>query len=282
MMTCESSRPGRDFPRLRSYLLCVLERKQSACGVVYYSSGLLEAVGVPHAFSTRIGGTSKAPFDSLNLGNPSGVATQDDWGNIHENYRRLQSVIGCENRQRCWVHQVHGGDVVQCSSAFESGPKADAMWTDDPQRLLSVRIADCVPVLLASIDGRKVAAVHAGWRGVLAGVAVNTVAAMQCDPDGVVAAIGPCISVDAFEVGPEVLSAFSAAFGKDLIVHGGHEGKGRIDLRGAIRHQLAGLGIERIDETDRCSFRHGDEFFSHRRDHGVTGRMAAVIGPANP
>src|SRR5205823_8319158 len=139
--------------------------------VCYIAPGL-EKAGVPHAFSTRAGGVSKAPFDSLNLGITSGLDISDDVANIRENYRRLRAVIGCEDRDRCWVHQVHGADVcaIRPNQIFESGEKADAMVTDDPRRVLSVKYADCVPILLATADGRAVAAVHAGWRGVVAGV----------------------------------------------------------------------------------------------------------------
>src|SRR3954470_15798765 len=105
----------------------MLLRRTSRDGVVYYASPLLEAAGVPHAFSTRLGGISPAPFDTMNLGNPSGCATQDDDHRISENYSRLQRAIGCESRQRCWVHQVHGGDVltVRSGAPFENGRRAD-------------------------------------------------------------------------------------------------------------------------------------------------------------
>jgi copper oxidase (laccase) domain-containing protein len=90
-----------------------MERRIATNGVVYYASPLLETRGVPHAFSTRLGGTSPPPFDSLNLGNPSGCDVQDDYGRIYENYDLLQRAIGVGGRTRCWVHQVHGGDVVE-------------------------------------------------------------------------------------------------------------------------------------------------------------------------
>ena len=85
---------------------------------MYYVSPRMAALGVPHAFSTRIGGVSPPPFDSLNLGNPSGTDIKDEWTNIYENYGRLQSAIGCADLARSWVHQVHGGDVVRCDGSF--------------------------------------------------------------------------------------------------------------------------------------------------------------------
>src|SRR5687767_7608958 len=125
-----------------------MERRTATNGVVYYASPLLEQRRVPHAFSTRLGGISPPPFDSLNLGNPSGCAAQDDYGRIYANYELLQNAIGVAGRQRCWVHQVHGGTVVDVDDLFESGVKADAMVTSDARKILAVRVADCVPVLL--------------------------------------------------------------------------------------------------------------------------------------
>jgi YfiH family protein len=249
---------------------------------VYYASPLLARRGVPHAFATRVGGVSPPPFDSLNLGNPSDGHARDDWDRIHENYRRLHAAISWTGRERVWVHQVHGGEVAQvcCDGAFTSGAAADAIVGDDPQRLLAVRVADCVPVLVATDDGRRVAAIHAGWRGVVAGIVSRAIANLPA-PAALVAAIGPCIGKTAFEVGPEVLDAFNGEFEREAPLERDPSGKGRVDLREAVRLQLirAGLSPERIDTTDRCTHRDADEFYSHRRERGVTGRMAAVIAP---
>src|SRR3954454_13831815 len=100
----------------------MLQRRETCDGIVYYASPLLERAGVQHAFSTRVGGTSAAPFDSMNLGNPSGCAVQDPYERIYENYRLLQRAIGCEDRERLWVHQVHGGVVALANrgQTFES------------------------------------------------------------------------------------------------------------------------------------------------------------------
>jgi YfiH family protein len=268
-----------------------MERRAATNGVVYYASPLLERRGVPHAFSTRVGGQSPPPFDSLNLGNPSGCATQDDYGRIYANYDLLQAAIRVAARTRCWVHQVHGGTVVDVAEDFESGVKADAMVTSDLTKLLAVRVADCVPILLATDDGSRVAAVHAGWRGVIAGIVPAAVARLRLsccagskepEPARVVAAIGPSISFDAFEVGPEVIEQFRQRFGADAPLKARADGKGHVDLRAAIASQLEGAGVARadIDISDRCTLRDADEFFSHRRDAGVTGRMAALISPA--
>jgi YfiH family protein len=268
-----------------------MERRTATNGVVYYASPLLEQRGVPHAFSTRIGGKSPPPFDSLNLGNPSGCATQDDYGRIYANYDLLQSAIGVGGRTRCWVHQVHGGRVVEVGDDFESGAKADAMVTSDASKILAVRVADCVPVLLATDDGAHVAAVHAGWRGVIADIVSASVLRLRLscsagcnerESNTVIAAIGPSISCEAFEVGPEVVEQFRKQFGDNVPVTTRDDGKGHVDLRAAVALQLrrAGLSPENIDISDRCTVRDREEFFSHRRDAGVTGRMAALISPA--
>ena len=260
----------------------MLERRTASNGVTFYASPLLERLSVPHAFSTRLGGVSARPFDSLNLGNPNGCAVQDDYEHVWENYRRLQAAAGCAGGELCHVHQVHGAAVVRVERdrGFDTSAKADALVGSDPQRVLSVRVADCVPILLAAEGGRTVAAVHAGWRGVISGAVPAALAAMGEDVARTcVAAIGPCIGGDAFEVGHEVLAEFVRVFGDDAPITRRVGDKGHVDLREAVRLQLirAGVPQERIDTTDRCTYRDAGEFFSHRRENGVTGRMAAVI-----
>ena len=255
----------------------MLERIVCDNGAALYRSPLLAAAGVPHAFSTRIGGVSRPPFDALNLGRcPGGV--QDDPRNIEENYRRLMAAAGLTGRERLHVHQVHGTAVAVAGvgEPFDVDQQADALVTDDPSRALSVRVADCLPVLLASADGRRVAAVHAGWRGVLGGAVP---AAVRAGGPFDLAAVGPGIGFDAFEVGAEVVDLFREAFGEGPFLRA-QGAKGHIDLPAIVDRQLRDLGIARIDRTDRCTHRDAGEFFSHRRDGSPTGRGAAVIGPA--
>ena len=267
----------------------MLQRQICIGGVVTYASPLLREIGVPHAFSTRIGGVSAKPFDSLNLGNPNGCAIQDAREHIRENYRRLKRAAGCDGRELLWLHQVHGGRVMRVAQGIghDNDAKGDALVSDDAERVLSVRVADCVPVLLGSDDGRAVAAVHAGWRGVVAGVVSETLKELarifDVEPRRVVAAIGPSIGLDAFEVGPEVLEEFGRVFGAAAPVRHRDDRKGHVDLRESLRIQLLSAGVweNRIDTTDRCTYRHVDEFYSHRRDNGVSGRMAAIISPAS-
>ena len=264
-----------------------MRRETADNGVVYYASDLLRAAGVRHAFSTRIGGASDGVFASLNLGNPSGCELQDAGERIEENYQRLQATIGCAAMERCRANQVHGAGVLHLRTGepFENGRKADAIVSDDPARLAAVRVADCVPVLLATRDGRLVAAVHAGWRGVIAGVVAKAVAEMsdrsRARSRDILAAVGPCIGMDAFEVGGEVIAEFERVFESAAPIRRRDDGKGYVDLRRAVRQQLMNMGLpdESIDVSDRCTFRDADEFYSHRRDNGVTGRMAALIAP---
>jgi copper oxidase (laccase) domain-containing protein len=142
----------------------VIQRRTAFNGVVFYASSLLAGAGVPHGFSTRIGGVSPAPFDSLNLGNPNGCEIQDDYDRIWKNYDLLLEAVGCEGRPMVRVHQVHGPKAVLVLDGvdFDFATKADGLITTDRKRALTIRVADCVPVLLATGNGRMVAAVHAG------------------------------------------------------------------------------------------------------------------------
>lgn len=253
--------------------MSLLLRIEHDGGVVTYQSPRLRERGIVHAFSTRLGGISRGAYASLNLG-PLTKGAGDDNTAIAENYRRLRRALGVERLPRVECRQVHGGEVWRPRQALvrlADAPCADAIVCDVPGRLLVIRTADCVPVLLACDD--QVAAVHAGWRGVVADVVPHAVAAMR---GPVTAAIGPAIGVEHFEVGPEVAAAFEAHGLGEAVDHGRGD-KPHIDLVRAVTAQLQRAGVAEIDTTDRCTYRDAGEFFSHRRDAGVTGRMAAVI-----
>ena len=263
----------------------MLERHTSPNGVVTYVSPLMKNAGVRHAFSTRIGGVSDAPFNSLNLGNPNGCDIQDPTQRVRANYVLLQEAAGCAGIERAYLWQVHGAIsyTLMPGSSHSNESKGDVLVSNDASRVLSIRVADCVPVLLASRDGKAVAAIHAGWRGVVGGAAIVGLKALcklhRAKPEDVLVAIGPAIALDAFEVGPEVLDEFTKSFGTNAPIRRRDDGKGHVDLREALRRQLldAGVGGSNIDDTDRCTHLHADEFFSHRRENGITGRMAAII-----
>lgn len=261
----------------------MLERRTGPQNLIYYVSPLLEAINVPHAFSTRRGGVSPPPFDSLNLGIARDSTIKDAPANIEANYQRLASAIGCAERKRAWVSQVHGCDIckIHPGDLFGNGQSADGLITTDPSRIIAVKYADCVPILLASADGRFVAAIHAGWRGVLLGIIDSAVRylvhATGAPASNLIAAVGPCISKPAFEVGPEVVTSFDQLFnpGSKAI----HTEKGHVDLKQATLHQLRSEGMDesQIDTTDLCTYHTPEEFYSHRREGPATGRMAALI-----
>jgi YfiH family protein len=261
---------------------------------VLLTSPLLAAAGIRHAFSTRIGGVSAAPFESLNLGNPSDLPREkrDPPQNIRENFRRILTAIGCEGRTLTEVHQVHAAAVhiagpVTSDADRSSDPKADALVTRERSRILAIRVADCAPVLLATPDGSMVAAVHAGWRGVVAGVLPAAISAMQrMGARDLLAAIGPCIGPDHFEVGSEVAEQFDRLFGRTSVrtvrPPSSPGFKPHLDLKAALHAQLTAAGVERTDILPHCTWADSDLFFSHRRYRGVTGRTAAVIAVRGP
>lgn len=266
------------------------------------SSSLLRELGVAHAFSTRRGGVSAGIFNSLNFGNPSDLPRErrDPPANIERNLEILLASAGVANifeKEIVQVYQVHGAKTHVVRSGAPTHPdspdpitgetrdtKADALVTDDPARVLCVRTADCTPILLASGDGRIVGAVHAGWRGVIAGVAGGAVDAMRAlGASGIRAAIGPCISRKHFEVGPEVVREFARVFGGRspcrVAESANPESKGFVDLQAALAIQLEAAGVDQLETIALCTYERTDLFFSHRRDNGHTGRMAAVIAP---
>lgn len=251
---------------------------------------------MPHAFTTRRGGFSTGPFASLNFGNPSDLTPdrRDPPTNIHANLGLVLGAIEAPGREIVQMHQVHGGDVkaVRPRHPSHDGPtqtRADGIVTNDPARALAVRVADCAPVLLTSTDGYVVGAVHAGWRGVIAGVVPAAVAAMrEMGADEIVAAIGPCIGTSCFQVGPEVAAEFRSAFGpttRHVLPDPDTSDRSLVDLKGALREQLLKAGVAGVDVLPHCTVTSEDEesgaplFFSHRRDNGLTGRMIGIIGP---
>lgn len=241
--------------------------------------------GIPHAFSTRVGGVSEGIFRSLNLGNPSDLPAErrDPPSNIRENFRRILAAMGCEGRMLTEVHQVHGCAVHDAAGSKPGSPdaKADAVFTDEPGRVLGVRVADCTPILLATADGKHVAAVHAGWRGVISGVLPATVAALGTrSSTRLLAAIGPCIGPDHFEVGPEVVAEFDRVFpARRVVTRRMDNGKGYVDLKAALAIQLHECGVRDVDVLPHCTYADPELFYSHRRDRGLTGRTAGLIAP---
>jgi len=254
----------------------MLDRIEHDNGVITYQSPMLREIGVPHGFTTRIGGASKPPYDSLNLG-PLTKGQGDANIAISENFRRVRTALRLERVPRYGVRQVHTADVWDAPAkpvAWTQAVCADAICCDTPGKLLCIRVADCVPILLATPDGKRVAAVHAGWRGLVAGVIEAAVA--QFDDD-FVAVVGPCISARHFEVGEEVAAQFGAGF-----VRRDFGDKPHVDLRAAARDRLEAAGVSALEVASSCTYAEEADFYSHRRDvthRGLadTGRMAALI-----
>jgi hypothetical protein len=218
--------------------------------------------------TTRLGGVSGFPYESLNLGDHVG----DDPHAVAQNRALLLEHIGVSAAQ--WLQQVHGVDCIQ-AEIDNTVRVADACWTDKRDLACIIMTADCLPVVFT--DGDKVAAAHAGWRGLVSGVLENTLAQFP-DPQSVDVWLGPAIGPAAFEVGAEVKQQFcdkspdSAAF----FVAGRSPDKWMADLYGLARSCLLQAGVERITGGEYCTFSDADNFYSYRRTP-QTGRMATLI-----
>lgn len=229
--------------------------------------------GVVHGFSTREGGVSTGSLASLNLA----LRACETPEHLVENWRRVVAELdgSLSTDDLALVDQVHGAGVLRVDAG--RGPlrtlgAADALVTTSPGVVLAIRTADCVPILVANEHG--VAAIHAGWRGIAAGV-VHRALDLLADATGTshaVAAVGPHIGRAAYEVGSEVFAGIAAAgVPLDVVRHQRHA-----DLRAAVVHQLAAHGIQTVGHVERCTAT-DPAFFSHRAQGPTTGRLAAVI-----
>ena len=219
--------------------------------------------------STRIGGVSKGPFDSLNLGNHVG----DDPDAVRENRRRFAEAAGLP-REPDWLNQVHGCGVAIAGSGI--GISADAVWTNQPGQPCAVMTADCLPVLFADREGTCVAAAHAGWRGLAGGVLESTIAALPVAPHRLLAWLGPAIGPLAFQVGDEVRETFLRQCADDAAAFQPDGERWRADLFALARARLMRCGIGAVSGGGHCTVSDATHFFSHRRD-GLSGRFASVI-----
>jgi len=252
-------------------------------GVEYLLSPLLGACEfLRHAFSTRRGGVSEAPFGSLNLGNARG----EDPEFVGKNRRRFFEVAGMYPRNVAEVSQVHGADVVEADEIPEGGDiQADGIMTDKPGVFVAVQTADCVPVLFADPVNQVVAAVHAGRCGTEKGIVENAVRRMkECygsEAKDLIVALGPGISGLCYEVGGECILPFQQRYPdwRDFCMQINGE-KWLLDLPKAVNLQLRSAGVpeERIDAAPHCTFSEAARFFSYRRDGAPTGRLLSVIG----
>ena len=229
--------------------------------------------------TTRHGGVSLPPFDSLNLR----AAVGDDPQAVAQNQRRLADAVGV---RPVYLNQVHGANVVRLTAA-DLAPDAlahdaDGAVTTEPGIACTVQVADCLPVLFAAPGGRAVGAAHAGWRGLAAGVLEATLAQVcevaHCAPGEVRAWLGTCIGPAQFEVGPDVLAAFGVSPQTDdsprFIATAA--GKWLADLPALARDRLQAAGVSAVSGGQGCTVAEPSRFFSFRRDR-ITGRMAALV-----
>jgi polyphenol oxidase len=210
------------------------------------------------AFSTRKGGVSEGPYESLNLG----ILTDDERARVERNRELLAEKAGIDGRSIAMGWQMHGTDVKEWDAPPNGElEKVDGHVTARDDLALLVIVADCLPVALAG--GDRVAMVHCGWRGLARGVLANAVAGFDEAP---AAAIGPGIGSCCYEVGDEVRNQFDARFANGRM----------LDLRAVAEDRLRAAGVERIEHVDLCTSCREDLFFSHRRDGGVTGRQGGL------
>ena len=246
---------------------------------------LTEAASVLHGFFGRRCGRSSGDFQGLN----ASEAGDDDPDLIAENRRLAQVSSGMAGMALASLRQVHGAEVVVLRDppAPSARPQADAMVTDRPGVALGILTADCCPILFADAEARVIGAAHAGWRGAVAGVVEATVAAMRnlgAAPQRIVAAIGPAISVENYEIGPELAEQLREAdpVAERFIV----EGKGlrpRFDLPGYVAGQLDALGIGVVERVGGCTYTQFGHYYSHRyatHREEQTGRQISLIGLA--
>jgi YfiH family protein len=250
---------------------------------------LLRSAVIPaafrHGFTTRRGGVSRAPFDQLNLGMKWGDARES----VLENRRRLVAVSGAERLY--FANQVHGSEVVRVGAADSlaeiAARPADALCTTDPGLALAIFVADCVPILIADARTGACAAVHAGWRGTVAGVATATVQRMRADlgsrPEDLRVALGPSIGSCCFEVGEEVVEAVEraipAARGAGAIRTDPAWPKAHVDLKrlNVLLLQAEGIAAAAIDAGPECTSCDRARFYSYRRDQRACGQHVGFI-----
>lgn len=252
--------------------------------ITYLRSQALE--GVAHGFSTRLGGVSPAPWDSLNLG----VGRGDTMENVQENYRRFCAVLGMDDRRAVLSKQIHE-DVVRHVTEADAGKglyrdrdysSVDGMVTNVPHLPLVVFSADCNVILLYDPVGRAIGACHAGWRGTALGIAKKTAQEMVrlfgCDPANIRAAIGPAIGQCCFETDEDVPAALREALGAEVEPYIAWNGaKYHIDLKAVNALWLRKAGVERIDICDHCTACRPDLYWSHRKMGTARGAQIAMI-----
>lgn len=232
------------------------------------TASTLSAPGLKHGFFTRAGGVSQGVYGRLNCG----LGSKDDRGRVLQNRAHIAGLLGVGAHHLVTVHQAHTADCVVVDRPFAAAdaPRADAMVTKVPGLALGVSTADCTPILLADPQARVIGAVHAGWRGALSGVIEACLAAMDAtgaDRSRVRAAIGPTIRQPSYEVGPEVVEAFTAVdagFAR-FFVPAPKPGHAMFDLPGVVAERLVAAGVEQVEDLGFDTYADEARFFSYRR-----------------
>jgi len=224
-------------------------------------------------YTERAGGVSEGGFAGLNLATHVGDAPE----HVAENRRRLAAAIDLPGTP-CWLDQVHGNRIVDAEAcAPDRKPRADGAVARSAHLACAVLTADCLPVLLTDKGGTTVAAVHAGWRGLAAGVLRQAVAAMSCPGDQILAWLGPAISPQCYEVGNDVYAEFVARDARAIAAFRRNQrGRWQADLYALARLSLTAEGVETVFGGGFCTYREDQRFFSHRRA-APCGRMATLI-----
>jgi YfiH family protein len=249
-------------------------------GVVFYRfPKLAQAPDLDHALFTRLGGVSRRPFSSLNMGHTVG----DDQEAVAINHRRALAALGWQVQDVATCHLVHGArvGVATADDRGQVRPATDALVTAEPGVLLFLRFADCVPVLFYAHKQRVVGIAHAGWRGIPAGVVAATVQTMRdvfgSRPADIWAGIGPSIGPCCYQVGTDVVKQILPAVNGANPFHSVN-GEIHLDLWAAIEHQLEAAGVGDVDTAQICTGCRHDEWFSHRAEKGKTGRFGVALG----
>lgn len=220
--------------------------------------------------STRGGGFSEPPFDSLNLASHVG----DDEATVQRNRQLLFQRLNLP-AEPLWLEQVHGIGVIDAGPGIAG--EGDAAFTREAGRVCAVMTADCLPVLFCDRQGQTVAAAHAGWRGLLAGILESTLHAMDCESESIMVWLGPAIGPDHFEVGEEVYQAFvQQSEDSAQAFKANRPGHYLADIYQLARLRLQKWGVNHIYGGDHCTFQEQDRFYSFRRD-GQTGRIVSLI-----
>ncbi len=259
--------------------------RQEKDGVQYFTiPSFVQAGGVRCAFSTRIGGVSPQPYDTLNFSRKR----EQNEANFQENMRRFSAAVGFDHTTAVSIHYAHSPLLYRaelkdagCGIVREGlADFCDGLYTDAEQLPILSFHADCVPLFFYDPDACVIAMCHAGWRGTSQHMARNAVEALVsigARPGNILAAVGPCISVSHYEVGPEVAEVFLHEFGENAVLR--QDGSFYANLEAACSLDMlqSGIAAEHITLSGLCTYENAGLFYSHRRDKGLTGAMAAVL-----